>query len=134
MTRPGRVVGDDGNPYATPEVSELAAFRPYRGASAAVIRVRRPFAYFGIVRKLRVALDAHDVVQLAARQEIACTVRPGAHVVGVSMDWCSCTTTVEVAAGGECVLEARAASFLLASLFSFVAPDRVFRLALVAGG
>ncbi len=54
----------------------------------ATVKIHRPWAYFGFVRKLKVWIDDVHVGSIQSKKSQTFELDSGTHVIRVSMDWC----------------------------------------------
>lgn len=91
------------------------------------LEIIRPWAYFGCVRKLKVFVNGDKVSEVSTKESEIIDLPEGTHSVQVGMDWCK-SKPYAVSSEKNTTLTVSCANFVLATLFCFTKPSKVFSL------
>ena len=105
----------------------------YQMAETVAVRFRRKRFLFGRLRRLQVLVDGEVRAHLTYGEEHSFALAPGVHTLQAKMDWGrSPELVLEIRPNDHLSVECGARFLLLAFLFIFVAPTRIFTLAPVS--
>ncbi|NQD35817.1 hypothetical protein HPT27_02210 [Permianibacter sp. IMCC34836] len=93
----------------------------------AILNIERPWGYFGFARSLKIWIDGKHVGSVASQAMATFELPAGQHRIQVSMDWCkSVPVDLLLEEKAPCHCRVTTPLFLLATLYCFFRPSRVF--------
>jgi hypothetical protein len=93
------------------------------------LNIERPWAYFGLIRKLKVWVDDKEVGAVKANQSFDFNLESGIHKIQVSMDWCKSTPHIlNITDSGTVYCTVKTIWFPLCLFLTLFLPSKVFKI------